>query len=77
MHSGICAKCQQAAIYEVIGMGEDGFLQVGIFGRIMLSHFICAECGFTEIYVVHPNERDIVKKKGHYVAPQTKTDRLV
>ena len=76
MQSGICTKCQQAAVYEVVGIGDDGFLRIGMVGRIMLSHFICAECRFSEIYVVHPSERDIVKKKGQYIAPKVQTETL-
>lgn len=56
MKNGICPKCNQKEVYLRDSLRNDFSIALGMFGSAATNIYVCANCGYVEIYVAE--ERD-------------------
>jgi predicted nucleic-acid-binding Zn-ribbon protein len=77
MRSGRCPKCEATEVYttpgqilEGVGFGV-GTPPVGVFRDLGIVSYVCAACGFLELYVPQAYRREKVRETWTHVEPQT------
>ena len=69
-----CPKCQKSEIYTNQGLtkrGDRAILPLSSFGRLFITTYICAECGYIEEYVENEelnNEKKMIKLRKNWKA---------
>jgi predicted nucleic-acid-binding Zn-ribbon protein len=67
MHNGICPKCQGREIYRVSQGGAGGYVSLGMVQAAPLTHLICTECGYVELYILETSQLAKVRKHGRRI----------
>jgi predicted RNA-binding Zn-ribbon protein involved in translation (DUF1610 family) len=72
MIHGQCPKCGSDEIYVDVTkskMGRSARDEMSVTGMISvtLTNYVCADCGFTESYVVDPQARERIKRKWQHI----------
>lgn len=71
MRQGRCPKCQATTIAEVdTSRYADGGIILNGWSRAALTYYVCTTCGYTEAYVLDPQERAKIAKDKPHVVPQ-------
>jgi predicted nucleic-acid-binding Zn-ribbon protein len=64
MRNGICPKCQGQEIYKVSRFGAHGNIDLGLVQTAPLTHLICTDCGYVELYILELSQLPKVRKHG-------------
>jgi predicted nucleic-acid-binding Zn-ribbon protein len=63
MKNGTCVKCQSDEVFLVRGNKR---LVIGVRRSAMLDYYVCADCGYTEIYVNADDDLDYISENFYY-----------
>lgn len=71
MQKGICVKCQATTVYEVdtSGYSKRGIV-ISSWGEAGITYFVCATCGYAEMYVLDAKQRAKIADTKGYIEPQ-------
>jgi len=50
MKSDKCPKCGATEVYTNINVSPKPIIPISTMGKAKIVHYVCAECGYTEMY---------------------------
>jgi predicted nucleic-acid-binding Zn-ribbon protein len=64
MKDGICPKCEEREVHVFTGTGAELSIRLGAFSGASVIYYICANCGYVELFV--ENKADLPKIAAKY-----------
>lgn len=70
MKNGICRNCRQQAIFTKKADGDYAVI-VRTFSVAAVYHYVCANCGYIENYILDENKLRQISQTWAFVPPHT------
>ena len=64
-----CPKCESADVVRIPGEARSmsgaagNYVAASVFSHVLVSRFLCCECGYSEEWVESPEDRERLKER--------------
>ena len=63
MKNGKCPKCNSREVYKHSGISQRSHLSVSTFKQAKLEDYVCAGCGYLEVYIIKSEDLKKIREK--------------